>query len=141
MATFFIFILVSFVYLMIVVSFLVQSPQKIVVPQVNQYAYEQALQMNLTDLLYTKYTSFSAATLRENIYSNYTIDYTTRETMNFATVFGILFSSITGLLAGANMSGKERVTAKNLESDSRRSFIGPKRKCRIIHLISYVHMY
>ncbi len=107
MATFFIFILVSFVYLMVVVSFFVQSPTNVLIPRVNTYAYEQqALLYNKTDLIYGKYTGFSAATMRENTYANYTIDYTTGDMMDFATVFGVLFSSITGLLAGANMSGK-----------------------------------
>ncbi|CAF4994208.1 unnamed protein product, partial [Rotaria sp. Silwood1] len=71
----------------------------------NTYAYNnEALLYNKTDLLYGHYTSFSSTTMRENLFSNYTIDYTTGNTMNFATVFGVLFSSITGLLAGANMS-------------------------------------
>jgi potassium/chloride transporter 9 len=108
MATFFIFILVSFVYLMVVVSFFVTSPTQVPIPKMNTYYYAQhASQLNGSNFLYGNYTGFSAATLRENTYANYTIDYTTGDTMDFATVFGVLFSSITGLLAGANMSGKE----------------------------------
>lgn len=72
----------------------------------NIYAYGQALLYNKSEYLYGHYTGFSSATLNGNLYANYTIDYTTGEMTNFATIFGILFSSITGLLAGANMSGK-----------------------------------
>jgi solute carrier family 12 (potassium/chloride transporters), member 9 len=107
MATFFIFILVSFVYLMVVVSFFVRSPMQVLIPKVNTYAYErQELLYNRTSPIYGNYTGFSAATMRANTYANYTIDYTTGDQMDFATVFGVLFSSITGLLAGANMSGE-----------------------------------
>jgi potassium/chloride transporter 9 len=108
MATFFIFILVSFVYLMVVVSFFIQSPTLVPIPKVNTYAYANQI-LNGTDRLFGNYTGFSAETMRGNTYANYTIDYTTGETMDFATVFGVLFSSITGLLAGANMSGKNKV--------------------------------
>lgn len=106
MATFFIFILVSFVYLMVVVSFFVQGPTNVPIPKVNSYIYDQYGNNGTT--IFGSYTGFSSATMHGNTYGNYTIDYTTGETMNFATVFGVLFSSITGLLAGANMSGRLR---------------------------------
>ena len=106
MATFFIFILVSFVYLMVAVSFFVTGPTTVPIPKVNTYAYERDMLLNNRSIpLFGNYTGFSSATMRENTYSNYTIDYTTGDQMDFATVFGVLFSSITGLLAGANMSG------------------------------------
>lgn len=105
MATFFIFILVSFVYLMVVVSFFVHGPTSVPIPKVNSYIYGQ---MGNNGTIYGSYTGFSSATMHANTYANYTIDYTTGETMDFATVFGVFFSSITGLLAGANMSGRLR---------------------------------
>ena len=109
MATFFIFILVSFVYLMVVVSFFVRGPTQVLIPKVNTYAYARATSLsNHTGFLYGNYTGFSSTTMHENTYANYTIDYTTGDQMDFATVFGVLFSSITGLLAGANMSGRTR---------------------------------
>ena len=108
MATFFIFILVTFVYLMVAVSFFVRGPTQVLIPRVNTYVYQQEQTLfNSTAPIYGNYTGFSAATLRGNTYANYTIDYTTGDQMDFATVFGVLFSSITGLLAGANMSGKD----------------------------------
>jgi potassium/chloride transporter 9 len=91
---------------MVVVSFFIQDPLRVLIPKTNIFAYNnEPFLYNKTDYLYGQYTGFSSATFKGNMYSNYTIDYTTGDTMNFATVFGILFSTITGLLAGANMSG------------------------------------
>ncbi|CAF4421600.1 unnamed protein product [Rotaria socialis] len=118
-AAFFIFILVCFVYLMVVLSFFIVGPHLVLIPKVNSYAYDnQPFLNNKTDFLYGHYTSFSSATMKENLYGNYTIDYTTGNTMNFATVFGILFSSITGLLAGANMSGELKQPSRSIPSGS-----------------------
>ena len=36
---------------------------------------------------------------------DFTKDYTSNTELDFATVFAILFSSVTGILNGANMSG------------------------------------
>lgn len=44
-----------------------------------------------------------------DISANYTVDYMTHDSkvLSFATVFAILFSSVTGIMNGANMSGME----------------------------------
>ncbi|UJR36564.1 hypothetical protein I4U23_029283 [Adineta vaga] len=103
MAAFSIFILVSFVYLMIIISFFIRGPHSVLIPKVNIYAYQNQEHIyNNTDYLYGHYTSFNSSTWKENLYTNYTIDYTTGDTTNFVSVFGVLFSSIIGLLAGAN---------------------------------------
>jgi potassium/chloride transporter 9 len=103
MAAFSIFILVSFVYVMIVTSFFIRGPHLVLIPKVNIYAYQhEQLVFNKTDYLYGHYTGFSLATWKDNLYANYSIDYTTGDTTNFVSVFGVLFSSIVGLLAGAN---------------------------------------
>ncbi|KAM6907354.1 solute carrier family 12 member 9 [Xenentodon cancila] len=52
------------------------------------------------------YTGFSAKTLRSNLGSGYSLDYSTNSVMSFATVFAVMFTSCTGIMAGANMSGE-----------------------------------
>ncbi|XP_059160463.1 solute carrier family 12 member 9-like isoform X2 [Physella acuta] len=60
------------------------------------------------------YTGLRASTFRENLASNFTTDYSTNKEMSYGTVFSILFSSVTGILNGANMSGELKDPSKNI---------------------------
>uniref|UniRef100_A0A5S6Q9U5 Solute carrier family 12 member 9 n=1 Tax=Trichuris muris TaxID=70415 RepID=A0A5S6Q9U5_TRIMR len=58
--------------------------------------------------VYANYTGIRSHTFLGNLYPEWTVDYTTGMHMNFALVFAVVFSGITGLMAGANMSGELR---------------------------------
>lgn len=62
----------------------------------------------LTNLTSFEYTGLSSKTFYENLYQDYGRDYTTAsgQMVDFAAVFGVLFTGVTGVMAGANMSGK-----------------------------------
>ncbi|CAG0902204.1 unnamed protein product [Cyprideis torosa] len=61
---------------------------------------------HLANFTNATYTGFSVETFHENLYPDFQRDYTTPggPQLNFATVFGVLFSGVTGIMAGANMS-------------------------------------
>jgi len=98
---------VSFIYLILVVvyftnvlSILVQKPMNISLPGLeNQTAM---------------FTGLSSDTFRSNLYSNYVTDYTNNRQTSFAYIFGVLFSSLTGIMAGANMSGELKKPARSI---------------------------
>ncbi|XP_055863932.1 solute carrier family 12 member 9-like isoform X2 [Biomphalaria glabrata] len=82
------------------------------IPFNNQYIYPNQSNLNQNNTITGNYTGLSATTFRENLFNNYTVDYSTDRQMNYATVFAILFSSVTGILNGANMSGELRDPSK-----------------------------
>ncbi|XP_075062275.1 solute carrier family 12 member 9 isoform X2 [Mixophyes fleayi] len=93
-AAFFIFILVTVVFLSIVLSFLAVGPVHVTIRHGG----------NIT--LTGEYTGINSTTLHNNLGADYSLDYTTGNLMNFATVFAVMFNGCTGIMAGCNMSGE-----------------------------------
>uniref|UniRef100_H2UY54 Solute carrier family 12 member 9 n=1 Tax=Takifugu rubripes TaxID=31033 RepID=H2UY54_TAKRU len=92
------------ILLLITVSLLSIFVSSVVVKR-QDFVITHQLSGNQTVRYNTSYTGFNATTLRNNLASGYTLDYSTNSVMSFATVFAVLFTSCTGIMAGANMSG------------------------------------
>ncbi|KAK6104225.1 Amino acid permease family protein [Brugia pahangi] len=109
------FNVISVCYVTFLLSVFIVAPFSVPIPKTNEIAY--MISSNLSDpssekipdfnqTLKTPYTGFRFATLINNMMANYTFDYTTSNPTDFAMMFAIIFSGITGLMAGANMSGE-----------------------------------
>uniref|UniRef100_A0A1I8NU70 Solute carrier family 12 member 9 n=1 Tax=Stomoxys calcitrans TaxID=35570 RepID=A0A1I8NU70_STOCA len=88
------------------ISFLVEGPKEVQVPDDNHL-----LPANTT----LWYTGLNATTLANNLGESYSEDYTSKGKMvDFATTFGVLFAGVTGIMAGANMSGELKSPSKSI---------------------------
>ncbi|XP_015593727.1 solute carrier family 12 member 9 [Cephus cinctus] len=93
----------------VIISFLVQGHMEVLIPVANKLVQNDTHRVNGT------YTGLLASTLAENLYANYTADYSSDGRMtDFASVFGVLFSGVTGIMAGANMSGELKNPGQNI---------------------------
>ncbi|KPJ05587.1 Solute carrier family 12 member 9 [Papilio xuthus] len=88
------------------ISFFVTSPGMIEKPDTNELVNTTSFQ----------YTGLSKETLYSNIYPSYGRDYSTTagDRVDFASVFGVLFTGVTGVMAGANMSGELKQPSRSI---------------------------
>ncbi|KAJ1528503.1 hypothetical protein ONE63_006910 [Megalurothrips usitatus] len=93
-----------------VVSFFVKDPMEVSIPDIN------TLVQNATHHVNGSFTGLYMGTLRSNTWPAYGRDYTTPDgdLTQFASVFGVLFSGVTGIMAGANMSGELKEPARSI---------------------------
>lgn len=92
------------------ISFLSQGPQEIPIPQENHL-----VDHNGTKITTGSYTGLSSDTFYNNLFENYGKDYTSSGgEINFAIVFGVLFAGVTGIMAGANMSGELKNPSRSI---------------------------
>ncbi|KAF5280941.1 hypothetical protein FQA39_LY17921 [Lamprigera yunnana] len=84
-----------------ITSYFIQIPMQFPIPDANI-----PISNNDTQQKYGNFTGLSFYTLETNLWPHYGKDYTTGEIVTFASVFAVLFSGVTGIMAGANMSGE-----------------------------------
>ncbi|XP_050967250.1 solute carrier family 12 member 9 [Labeo rohita] len=97
-ASFIILLVVTVSLISIIISPLILSPQHFNIT--HTYGNNHTVTVN------PSYTGFNGTTLKNNLGPQYSLDYSTNTMMSFATVFAVMFTSCTGIMAGANMSGE-----------------------------------
>ena len=96
--TFLIFIVVTAVTGVVILSFFLEGTKQISLP----YAVRNNTGNHSNTALYT---GLNLTTFRNNLLPQFGRDYTTGSMADFAVVFGVLFNGCTGVMAGANLSG------------------------------------
>ncbi|XP_055299605.1 solute carrier family 12 member 9 isoform X2 [Sitodiplosis mosellana] len=91
------------------VSFLTQGEMEVSIP------IENTIVQNKTHLVNYTYSGLSLDTFQHNLYEHYGKDYSSGNSqVTFAIVFGVLFSGVTGIMAGANMSGELKSPSRSI---------------------------
>ncbi|ELU01652.1 hypothetical protein CAPTEDRAFT_155483 [Capitella teleta] len=97
--------------LSVIVSMFFKDETCVPYPKSNNIIYPNAsISYNHTKC--ANYTGFSIETFKNNLWADFSVDYITDTKMSFAAVFAVLFSSVTGIMNGANMSGELKDPSK-----------------------------
>ena len=94
--SFLIFIIVTVVTGVVILSFFLEKAKDIDLPSTNHIVHNNTFM----------YTGLNQTTFRNNLMPHFGIDYSTHSDASFAIVFGVLFNGCTGVMAGANLSGE-----------------------------------
>ncbi|KAK5646805.1 hypothetical protein RI129_005269 [Pyrocoelia pectoralis] len=93
------------------ISFFVQGHMQVPIPNANTLVHNSTFNVNITGL----FTGLNSSTMQANLMEHYGRDYTVNgEEVTFASVFAVLFSGVTGIMAGANMSGELKNPGKSI---------------------------
>ncbi|XP_077987296.1 solute carrier family 12 member 9-like [Glandiceps talaboti] len=92
-----IFLTVIVALISVLISFFVVDGDFVPLPHTNH----KAVFGNET----AEYYGLGDGDFSENLWSNYTVDYTTGDQLSFTVIFAVFFNGVTGIMAGANMSG------------------------------------
>lgn len=84
-----------------IVSFLIVKHKGDLPPGIHAGSDTHKFPQNVT----YRYSGWNSTTLHNNLWPDFTRDYTTNEHQTPLTVFGVLFNGVTGVMAGANISG------------------------------------
>ncbi|KAL5108289.1 Solute carrier family 12 member 9 [Taenia crassiceps] len=106
MRTSILMLMLVFAVIVFVASSFFQPPFDVAVPRVNGLVYNRS-DPNQPSVM-VPFTGFNVTTLRDNLFPKYAVDYESRAQMNFVIIFSVLFSGVTGIMNGANMSGELR---------------------------------
>ncbi|RTG85109.1 solute carrier family 12 (potassium/chloride transporters), member 9 [Schistosoma bovis] len=102
---------VVIVIICVFASFFLQ-PKLIPLPRSNSLIYNSSTSNNIT--IFAEFTGLNGNTFKENIYPMYSNDYTTGSLTSFVIVFSVLFSGVTGIMNGANVSGELKNPSRSI---------------------------